>query len=82
MHNIVESQIIQKTSNELVVKIIKGTEYSDKDEANLIAAFRERLGDQIRIIIEYVEEIERTSTGKFRWVISNIPVQFSNRHIN
>lgn len=81
MHNIVESQIIQETVDELVVKIIRNAAYSDKDEQTLFFAFRERLGEQIRIKVEYVDAIPRTNNGKLRWVISKVPVQFSEGQI-
>jgi phenylacetate-CoA ligase len=76
MHNIAESQIIQENVDELIVKIVKRNSYTEADEAKLIAAFKERLGDQVKIRTVYVDSIPRTSNGKFRWVISAVPPKF------
>jgi phenylacetate-CoA ligase len=76
MHNIVESQIIQEKVDELLVKVVKNDRYSDNDEKKLLAAFNERLGDQVTIKIEYVDSIPKTKSGKFKWVISKIKPTF------
>lgn len=77
MENIVESQIIQETINLLRVKIVKNQKYSIKDEKALLAGFSERLGSDIAIVVEYVDEIPRTKSGKFKWVISKIHPKFT-----
>jgi len=76
MHNIVESQIIQKKLDELNIKIVRRDTYSKKDETKLLSAFHKRLGNQINIIIDYVDSIPRTKTGKFKWVVSHINPRF------
>jgi phenylacetate-CoA ligase len=76
MHNIVESQIIQEQLDELVVKVVKRQSYTSDDEVRLVAAFHERLGNEMKIKVEYVESIPRTRNAKFRWVISKIPPTF------
>ena len=77
MHNIAESQIIQDRIDRLLVKIVKKAAYSEADEKALLAAFYERLGTQIEIVLEYVNEIPRTKNGKFRWVISKVSPTFN-----
>jgi phenylacetate-coenzyme A ligase PaaK-like adenylate-forming protein len=76
MENIIESQIIQEKIDLLRVKIVKNEKYGMKDEEALIAGFSERLGNDIQIMVEYVEEIPRTKSGKFKWVVSRIEPQF------
>lgn len=76
MHNIIESQIIQKELDELVIKIVRRDAYSRKDEIKLLEAFHERLGGQMKITIDYVKAIPKTKSGKFKWVISHIPPRF------
>lgn len=72
MHNIVESQIIQEELDQLIIKIVKKDNYTIKDEEKLVSAFNDRLGNQIKIFVEYVDSIPRTKNGKFKWVISKI----------
>lgn len=72
MQNILESQIIQEELNVIRIKIVINNNYTKKDEKQLIDAFIERLGHEIFIKIEYVKEIPRTKSGKFKWVTSKI----------
>mgnify|MGYP000340819043 CR=1 FL=1 len=76
MHNIEESQIIQEDLSNITVKIVKKKTYSDEDSLQLKMALKERLGDDVNINLEFVEFIPRTKNGKFRWVISKVPLEF------
>jgi len=80
MDNIAESQIIQESLQELVVKVVRREHYSTRDEKALIAGFHERLGDRINIKVEYVDSIPRTSNGKFKWVVSKVTPNFTPSH--
>jgi phenylacetate-CoA ligase len=72
LHSVAGSQIIQLSLDELLVRIVRGPGYSSTDEVRLLEAFHERLGDDIRVQIEYVAELPCGAGGKFRWVISHI----------
>ncbi len=74
MHNVAESQIIQEDREHLVIKLITLPSYSEKDTQYLMDEFRKRLGDDMKIKIEFVDSIPRTASGKFRWVISKVPL--------
>lgn len=76
MRTIVESQIIQQECDQLVIRVVRAVNYSAEDERRLIKAFHERLGSEINVNIEYVDFIERSESGKFRWVISKIKPEF------
>ena len=76
MQNIAESQIIQHSQDHLEIKIVKTIQYSLADEKKLVSEFKNRLGNNIKITISYVDEIHRTSTGKFKWVISKVEPRF------
>ncbi len=76
MHNIEESQIIQEDLRSITIKIVKKEMYSEKDSLKLTKALKERLGDGVNINLEFVESIPRTRNGKFRWVISKVPLEF------
>ena len=70
--NIRESQIIQLRKNKIHVKIIKEENFSKKDLAYITNRLKERVGKNMSIDIEFVDKIERTKTGKFRFIISEI----------
>jgi phenylacetate-CoA ligase len=68
-----EAQIVQSQINEAVFKVVKGSGYdSSGEEQKLLKEARQRLGDEIKISIEYVDKITRTRSGKLRFVISEI----------
>jgi phenylacetate-CoA ligase len=74
LHTIRLSQIVQEEPDRVVVKIVPDERFSDDDAARLQSALRQRLGAGMRIEIEVVQSIPRTAAGKFRWVISKVPL--------
>ncbi len=69
--NIREAQIVQKNVNYIQVNIVKNSRYSTVDERQMLSEFKQRL-PEIRIDINYLNEIPRTGNGKIRFVISEI----------
>jgi phenylacetate-CoA ligase len=74
--NIVESQIIQESVNQVSMKVVPGPGYGDEDSQFIKKALGEVLGDSVGVSIELVESIPRSASGKFRWVISKVPLGF------
>ena len=77
--HISEAQIHQRSNFDVVIKVVKGEGYDEsRQEVLLINEAKKRLGTKINMSIEYVEKIERTSSGKLRLVISEIKDDESN----
>lgn len=76
LHNIVESQIIQDDTNHMRIKIVKKNSYDQKDTHKLLSEMQRRVGKEMIIDIEFVDSIPREVSGKFRWVISKVPLTF------
>jgi phenylacetate-CoA ligase len=73
-----EAQIYQPDRSRMVLRVIKGPGYDETDEeSQLLHETRKRVGDEIQIDIEYVEELERTPAGKTRYVVSEVPIQWA-----
>lgn len=70
--NVKEAQIEQRNKNEVIIRITPGDDYTKDDEIAILKEARKRLGSTIKILFEYVEDIPRTSGGKFRFVISSL----------
>ncbi|QWV91839.1 hypothetical protein KP004_11405 [Geomonas oryzisoli] len=68
LKNVLMSQLVQQSSSELLVKIVKGGKYEDGDTRQLLSGLDERLGGEMTIRVEFVEDIEREPSGKFKWV--------------
>jgi phenylacetate-CoA ligase len=72
--NIVESQIVQAERSRVTVRVVRGPDYTELDTTNLLKNLKDRLGADMKIDLEFTEEIPRTRTGKHRWIISEVPL--------
>jgi phenylacetate-CoA ligase len=67
-----EAQIHQSDLYHIDFNVVKGIDYNEKDEEKLWKEIRMRIDNTVIVKINYVEKIERTKTGKLRFVISDI----------
>lgn len=68
-----EAQFRQDRPESVEIRIVKGPGYDAfNQETLLLSETRKRLGSDIDIKIQYVDRIERTKSGKLRFVISTI----------
>jgi phenylacetate-CoA ligase len=66
------SQIVQTELDRLLVRIVPGGEFGERERNHLLRELRLRLGEDMHIDIECVDELPRTARGKFKWVISEV----------
>jgi phenylacetate-CoA ligase len=66
-----EAQIIQKSLSKIVVRLVPDSGFDQHNADELTAGIQERIGD-VEVVIETVNEIQRTSRGKFRAVICEL----------
>ncbi len=69
-----EFKIIQESLEETRVQIVRGEGYRQEYENRITEEFRKRLGNDVRIGIEYPPEIKPEKSGKFRYVVSAVDV--------
>lgn len=70
--NVREVQFYQQDVYNIVMRVVKREGYSITDEKEVLRLLRERIPSNVDIFIEYVDEIERTKTGKIKYIISDI----------
>ena len=70
--NIREAQIYQKTPGEIVIRVVRGKNFTDADESAFLQTIHSILGDDMEVLIEYIDKVERSRTGKLRFIISDI----------
>lgn len=70
--NIKECQIVQENHGEIIYRIVKRANYTNKDTNKLISSTKKWISPTIKIKFEYPSFIKRTKTGKFRAIISKI----------
>jgi phenylacetate-CoA ligase len=66
------SQLIQTDLDRLLVRIVPGGRFNEGDRSHLVRELKARLGEDMRIDIEVVDELPRTSRGKFKWVVNQV----------
>nr|WP_281719434.1 hypothetical protein [Nitrosomonas nitrosa] len=67
-----EAQIYQRVREVIVFRIVKREGYGPDDERRLLNEVRKRLGQDMTIKLEYVPSLERSRTGKLRFVVSEV----------
>lgn len=72
MVNIREAQIYQRHPGKVIIRVVRGEKYTQKDEAGLLLETKKRVGNQTNIHFEYVEKLQRSATGKLRFVVSEL----------
>ena len=70
--SVIEAQIVQSEIERVLFRIVKRPQYGPNDENEIVRTARLRLGSSIQIEFEYVDQIERTSGGKFRFIVSQL----------
>lgn len=80
MRYIEKSQIIQKDLHSICIRIVPRNGYSEEDSRILLDGLQERVGNDMRIDIDLVEDIPRSKSGKFRWVISKVSSGINASH--
>lgn len=69
--SISEAQIVQISLNEVLVKVVPESGFSDRSKKELANRIRERMGD-IAVSFEELSEIPRTARGKFKAVVCEL----------
>ena len=67
-----EAQIIQEDWDTLRVLYVPAESYTTRDGEIIVQRLHDRVGDGMNVILEAVDEIPRTSNGKFRAIVSRV----------
>ena len=64
-------QIIQHDPNSIIVRIEKGPGYCLKSERSILAKARTALGQDMTVVFDYDNPIEKEANGKYRFIVQN-----------
>jgi len=67
-----ELQIVQKEKGKIIMRIIPETNYSQKNEDEIIVKIKNVVEDELEIYFEYVTQIARTKRGKYKFLIQEM----------
>jgi phenylacetate-CoA ligase len=70
--HVAEAQLVQERIDEVTIRLVPFKKFSDEDRKRLVNNAKDRLGKEMTIGVEIVNEIPRTRSGKFRAVICNV----------
>lgn len=74
--NVVQFQFYQDSPEYCVFNIVRNSRYTPEDEIQIKKELGDKLGSDIEMRIRYVEKIDKTVSGKYRFLIQKLPVIF------
>jgi len=75
VEGVAEFKFIQHTVRDVEVLVVAGAKWSDVTRSQIVAGLAERLGSDVRVNVRAVEAIPAEASGKYRYVVSHVPVQ-------
>ena len=74
--NMKQFQFYQDTKGELVLNVVKGDGYSERNTEYIKRAFYKRLGNDMHLELRFVDNIPRIQSGKYMFLIQKLPIEF------
>ena len=74
--NVGQFQFYQDKKEEVVLNIVRKGTYTDRDTEYIRRELVRKLGDDINLVIRFVDYIPRTQRGKHRFLIQKLPIAF------
>ncbi|MGE5363881.1 MAG: hypothetical protein ACM3SM_07090 [Bacteroidota bacterium] len=78
--NVKRAQIVQKEKGAAAFNIVRAAGYSNEEEEGIISEIKNKLGNNFRYKINYVDEVKLTENGKLKFVINEIQEKQSEKH--
>lgn len=69
-------QVVQEERGRITFRVVKGGRFSDEILAEVLATFRAHLGRDMRIDVEFAEDVEMVRTGKIMGSVSRLGIDF------
>jgi phenylacetate-CoA ligase len=70
--DIEQYQIVQTARNRLLIKIVKGIKYTEKDTNYILDIIRRHVGEDVKVNLKIVDDIPTTKSEKRRFFISKV----------
>lgn len=65
-------KIIQEAVDDVRVLLVTNEMYPAEGDARIVAGFKKRMGESVRVSVEHLSDIPREASGKFRYVVSKV----------
>lgn len=73
--NIKGAQFYQDERGKVILNIVRGQNYTDKDTCAIKNLFYTKYGNNLALTIRFVDHIPRTKSGKYRFLIKKLPIE-------
>jgi len=73
--NVKECQFYQEKEGEIILRIVKENNYTNRDEELIKKSFHRKFREEIDLTISYVDNIPKTSRGKHQFLIQKLPIE-------
>jgi phenylacetate-CoA ligase len=70
--HVVEAQIVQESLELIRVLLVPDDGFTPELEAHFVHNLREKVGGEVRVVVDRVEAVPRGANGKFRAVVSRV----------
>lgn len=74
-HSVEKLQFCQERKDKVLVRIVRGEGYTKDDTKRLLAELDTIFDGDVKLDCEYVEDIPRTPSGKYPYVVSHVPLE-------
>jgi phenylacetate-CoA ligase len=74
--NVEQFQFYQDKKEEVVLNVVRKGTYSDRDTEYIKRELLRKLGDDISLVIRFVDHIPRTQSGKYNFLLQKLPLDF------
>jgi phenylacetate-CoA ligase len=75
VEGIEEFKLIQHTVNNVEILVVRNMHWKAESNVAIIQGVQARLGDNVRVEIKLVDTIAPEASGKYRYVVSHVPLQ-------
>jgi len=73
--NVSQYQFYQDSAGKVILKVVKKDSFSEKDTDNLQNEFFRKLGEDVELEVQFVDQISRTRSGKYLMFIQKLPIK-------
>lgn len=75
LKGLARSQFIQEDLRHITVKLVLEDRPQEEMIDSLVRGLKDRLGEEMQFDIKVVDDIPVGPTGKFRWIVSRVPIE-------
>lgn len=76
--NINEAQFYQDKKGQIILNVAKQESCNNRDIQHIQKAFHNRFGNDLELIVHFVDRIPRTKSGKYRFLIQKLPIEWGD----